>query len=100
MDFRWEKNTASATLRLLSLLLIIEAFFLWIFSEGDLLLILIGFAVFILGDLGIILSKSKYWDHLFDLHLKKIKELKKDKGEDVEIVEAKIKPKRCKNGKK
>ena len=96
VDFYWEKSTADAVLRFLSMLLMVEGVFLWIFSYSDAIVIFTGFVVFLTGDLGFLLGKTPFWNNLFDRDFRRVlkiqREAKKETG--VVVVEARLKPER------
>ena len=102
VDLYWEKSTADAVLRLLSFILIVESFLLWIFAYSDPLTIFTGFVVFLIGDLGLLLGKTPFWNNLFDRDFHRVQKIQKTlgSGEERGIVEARLKPVRKVNKKR
>ena len=91
-DYQWDKDTATAVLRLLSTILMAEGVFMWIFSYSDAVIIFTGFVVFLIGDLGFLLSKSPFWENLFDRAYRRAMKIKRQ-GEAEKggvVVEAKL----------
>ena len=102
VDLYWEKSTADAVLRILSLILMTESILLWFFSYSDPIVIFTGFVVFLLGDLGLLLGKTPFWNDLFDRDFHRVQKIQKSAQSEsgMEIVEAKIKPLRKTSRKK
>ena len=94
VDLYWEKSTADAVLRILSFLLMVEGVFLWVLSYRDPIVIFTGFVVFLIGDLGLLIGKSPFWNNLFDRDFQRTKKIQKERGQDAGagVVEAKLKP--------